>query len=233
MRKLINLSYLILLAGMIAMSCSKSTDEPLQQTPVVKGGSNADFLLTPEGNAELARITQKYLEVNPQYKNSEFVMPFFTSDGFAIARDIVIDCEVPGLPPGVCLIVGGELALFSAPYGPQDFWKVNPDGTTTVHMSSKEASAVYIDFESGEFYSGEGCHLTRNYTGEFVEEVIINPFTGEEVTIYYFDFENSPSAVTSHGNGKVQLEGTGPKSNLIIKSVSTSGGQYNTTLNFN
>lgn len=227
------MSLVALLAGFIIVSCSKSTDEPASAPLNVKSSSPVSYFQTPEGNAELAKMAQKIMEKTPAYKGSEFIIPLFTSEGFFLLKNLELDCDVDWLPPGWCLIIGGQAGMFFADYGPKDFWKENPDGTVSVHLSSKNGQGTHIDFGTNVWASGENFNVAINYTGELVEDTYIDYWTGEEVTYYYIDLANSPNAVMMHANGKVQVDGEGPVMNLVGKAVTTPGGQYNTTLNLN
>lgn len=230
MKKFLNLSLLAIIAGFIVVSCNKSSDENAAPS-IEKKSPSFSFLQSPEGNAEITKMLTNYMEKNPQLKGSEFIVPFFTSDGFGLFKNVVIDCDIPEFP-GWCFIVEGELAFFNAEYGPQDFWKVNPDGTISIHLNSQQASAVHFDIGTSTVSTGENCHLNMNYTGTWTEETVVFP-DGEEITFYFIDLENSPSAVSWHGNGKVQVDGSGPKKNLVAKVVMTPGGPISTTVNLN
>jgi len=227
MKRTLNLSIILLIAGFAITSCSKSTDEAVAPQ-AAKKNSFMSLLNTPEGNAAFAKAWTDKMGITPETKSTGFITPFFMYDGFGTTKDIVIEW-IDGFPT----FVSGEIGFFNAPYGPNDFWKDNGDGTVSVHLSSNQASATHFNMAPWEISFGENCHLTMNYTGELFSDSWTDPDTGEVYVWYWIDTSNSPCAIAWQANGKVRLNGEGPKKNLLAHVTASPGGQVNSFMNLN
>lgn len=216
MKRTFKLSMILLFAGIVMVSCNKSSDE-IATPDAMKGSDIAAFFQTPQGQIALDEFASEYKKNVPVTKGSEFITPFFSSAGF-----------------GVIDFATWEIGFFSDDYDENDFWRVNPDGTTSVHLASNTALGEYMNLTDGTYAYGMNSHLSINYTGLFTSFDIIDPVTGELIfTIYYFDTSYASSAYVMSGNGKVQVDGEGPKMNLKAKVLFTSSGQGQVTLSIN
>jgi len=83
---------------------------------------------------------------------------------------------IPSGPQGFVL-TEGEFPVFtafggfSAMGGPGDWIRINPDGSATLHINSKEANSEYTDLSNPimpKLYSGPG-QMHMHHTGELVE----------------------------------------------------------------
>lgn len=205
---------LIISAGSLVLALTVSS---CQKDQLVEAGPT---------NNKMSQAQQiaTYLAQLPKEKNmgngAIFVDPLFPSGGFGTFQDLVID-------PGTGTISSGEFASFSAPYGNNDFWRENPDGTISVHLVSNQATAEYENFGTGEAMSGDGnCNL--KYTGELITvQLPFPPF--DEIT--FLIPTSNHNALSVHGHANVTLDGLpGPKSKLGMKLVQTPGGQNHASI---
>jgi hypothetical protein len=116
-----------------------------------------------------------------------------------------------------------KIASYTAYVGEKDFFRENPDGTITMHLSSKNALAEYMEgnfmeFEPSKYLYGENAHLTVNLTGMLFEFEIFPGFV-----IRFLEPDNSKATVFQ-GNGKVGENGGAPWQLLTVKMLTTSTG---------
>jgi hypothetical protein len=218
MKNVIKSGLMLLAAGLMFTACEKSETQPATAPDNSAGNKMIDL-------EQIATyLHSEGLLTNAENGNGAvFMTPGFPGSGFFVLKDIVFDPSIPAL-------VDGEIGGFSADYGPNDFWRENPDGTVSVQLSSNAASASYTDFGTGESYSGTG-NMHMIYTGEVL--VLTVPFPPFEITLIVPGARN---AVSMTGTGKVTLNGEpGMEHNLSAKinNSASQGGQSNVTLEFN
>jgi hypothetical protein len=202
MRKIINHSFLLLMAGFIFTACQKSGIETQEQT---------SFFSFEENRNKVSDAIKNYFSQNNSNargssNGGQFIVPFFTGESQGVGK---FDFNTFSL----------ELASFTAELKGSDFYRKNPDGTVTVHVNSNAALAEYFAnlFDPEALYlSGNRGHLEVTYTGEVVEL-----FPGFSI----IDTQNPGRAYSFHGNGKVGENGTAPWKNLIARGVITPSGQ--------
>ena len=124
------------------------------------------------------------------------------------------------------------MTFFSTELDEDDFYRLNPDGSVSVHINSKNADAFYANIGEGTVAFGCGCNMTMNYSGAWV--ILTFEFDGVTYTFQFVDAGSNPSAVIWHGAGKVQFSGTGPKHNLVAHLTASQGWtNVNLQLNIN
>jgi hypothetical protein len=206
--------------GMMLMSCEKSQPLP---GGAASGDSQGDRLIevlkNPTANAEFAKAILPYVKVSSVAKGASFIMPLGTGDGFGVLKDLVVDTTGP-----VPVIVSGEIGNFDAPLDGNDYWRENPDGSVSIHVTSNTAHGEHFDFATGETYTGEKCHLSMNYTGYLMEICFPGGPNGELICFTVFDFSLGKNAVNWTGNGKVSLNGQARQ--LSAKVVLPQGGTH-------
>jgi hypothetical protein len=208
MKKIITTSLAFLMVCFLFISCQKSG---IEQEKSIEPATKTTFLSSPENRAAIANALKTYFGKNNSASRvssngAKFIVPFFTGESQGVAR---FDFSTFSL----------ELASFSADYSGSDFYRINPDGTISVHVNSNNALAEYYAdlFDPTALYLyGNLGHIEVTYTGEVVEL-----FPG----FYIIDTENSGRAYSFHGNGKVGENGTAPWNNLIAMGVITPTGQ--------
>lgn len=160
-----------------------------------------------------------FLAQSSEFKNNGngavIVEPLNEGVNFSIFRDMVID-------PMTFLPVSGQLGGFEAVYDQNDFWVMNPDGTTNITLTSNDCYEYYQDFGTGELYSGTG-HCNVNYTGQLTTIQI--PFPPFEI---YVMFLTTETAVSVHAQANVTLNGQpGPSKKFRMQAVTTPSGENN------
>ncbi len=193
----------------------------------------AENNLAPAAPSAERKMTIKDLQSNQQFitaykkmedafaaKNNgsraEFIAPFFTSSGFGLAKDVVIDWNT-------FTIVEGKFAFFSADHDGNDFYRRNNDGTISVHVTSNQAYAEHYDVASNQLHFTNNGHMGLNYTGEEVSIDITDENGNVIFTIHFIDQYANPNAVSMTGNGRVKLDGTGAAQNLVARMVANPG----------
>jgi hypothetical protein len=186
---------------------------------------------TPVVEKQLTKYEQiaAFIAQQPQLKSSMgngamFVEPISGGLSFGVINDLEFEID----DDGNFIITGGEIGVFDAAYGANDFWLEMPDGTIKVKLVSNQANGFHIDFGTGVEHSGTGnCNF--NFRGELV--TIEVPFPPFELT---FLLINDASAFSIHGHAKVTENGEpGPSKNLRLKWLMTPGGQGQTELSLN
>lgn len=145
-------------------------------------------------------------------RGAEFIPAFWTGDGFFLAKDLVFD-------PVTFNLISGEIAGFSDDLDADDFYRLNPDRTISVHMSSRTADGFYQNFASPDYYEGFACKLSINYTGPVFVITFPDGFT---LTLINIGVTN---AFSFHGSGTVLLNGTGTAKTLVSRFVGTTNGR--------
>jgi len=216
---------IIAIAGIMLNSCQKSTTDSV--TPA-NDNSNTSGILSQIKSGVFQRALGAYMQDQQEKGNlktgAEFIPVFTTNEGFGFIKDFV-----GGFDPvcGCFTITSGELAFISTELGENDFYRLNPDSTVSVHINSNDGSAVYFNIGDNTVAFGEGFNTTMNYTGNWVIETY--EWDGVTYTYQFIDKYNNPSAVSMHATGKVQFDGTGPKHNLVCHMTANPGW---TNLNF-
>jgi len=221
---------IIAIAGITLNSCEKSATEPVAP---VNDNSTRLNIISQIKSGVFQHVLGAYMQDQQEKGNlksgAEFIPAFYTNDGFGLIKDFV-----GGFDPdcGCFIITSGEIAFFNTELDKNDFYRLNPDGSVSVHISSNSADAFYGDFAAGTYAFGNGCNMTMNYTGTWV--IVTYEWEGETYTYQFVDTSNNPSAVVWHGAGKVQFDGTGPKHNLVAQLTANPGWtNVNIQLNIN
>ncbi len=207
MKNVIKSGLMLVAAGLMFTSCEKSENQPSTASAVNSGDKMIDLnqvanYLTAEG----------YLTATEDGNGSIFVAPGQNGSAFLIFKND----PVTGLAGG----------LFGADYGPNDFWRENPDGTVSVQLSSQTAELNY--FAGGDSYAGTG-NMHMIFTGELL--VINLPFPPFELRLV---IPGGRGAVDMMGVGKVTLDGLpGAEHNLRGQIKTSASGQSNNKLEFN
>ena len=210
---------IIAIAGITLNSCEKSTTEPVGQA---NDNSNTSGILSQTKSGVLQHALEAYLQDQHEKGNlksgAEFIPAFFTNGGFGFFKNIEFYFDEVC---GCFFVTSGEIAFFSTELDENDFYRLNPDGSVSVHITSNNADAFYGDIAAGAYAFGGGCNMTMNYTGNWV--IVTYEWEGETYSYQFVDTYGSPSAVVWHGAGKVQYDGTGPKHNLVAHLTANPG----------
>jgi len=203
--KKLTLLLVVLLTGLLITSCNKPSPEP-SNPPGDSKINNVSLLSDPEYRQALLNTLTTYASQNPATRGAEFLPVFYTPQGFGFFDETYT-----------------KLVTFSALPDENDFIRLNPDGTYTVHMVSDEAFSELVDYMSGEYYSGTGGQMIMNYSGP-VQLIPIPDGQGNIIGyIYYVIYPNDVSPATVwHGHGPVQLYGMGPEMNLVGKLTASA-----------
>lgn len=202
---------IIAIAGIMLNSCKKSATEPF----VPANDNSAQSTPSSQINSEvlqhaIAAYMQDQQEKGNLKSGAEFIPAFFTTDGFGFIKDadgyFDPDC-------GCFIITSGELAFFVTDLDENDFYRLNPDSTVSVHINSNNGIGMYANFGENTQAFGDGFNMTMDYRGGWVVETF--EFGGVTYTFNFVDYFSGPSATVWHGAGKVQFDGTGPEHNLV------------------
>lgn len=109
---------------------------------------------------ELQQLAQ-YMHQNNMGNGAVFVQPTYSGYGISIGKNLVFD-------PSTFTFTAGQFASFEGEYGTGDFWRVNPDGTVSVKLTTNSANASHLDIGTTEEYLGTG-HMNMSFTGNLVE----------------------------------------------------------------
>lgn len=199
-----SLAFVMLTISFIA--CQKSATAPAK---------NTNLSVTADQWKALARGVNAYYQSNVasgsagKANRAEFIVPFFS---FEVWGFIKID---PAFPDVMQIVfMGGQL-------GPRDFYRQNPDGTVSVHISLHNASAFYIpnaNDENSPVLFGSGGRYSSDYTGPVID-------FGNGFKI--IDLANLRNAAVT-GSCKVSETGDAPWKTLLLKFISNPGGQTQT-----
>jgi len=221
---------IIAIAGITLNSCEKSTTESVGQANDNSTLSNINskkyFEALPHAYAAFMQDQQ---ENGTLKTGAEFIPAIVSSDFFGFIKDAVISFD----PDCGCFVfTSGEFVFFNTELDGDDFYRLNPDGTVSVHINSKTASVFYSDIVAGTYAFGEGCNMSMNYTGALVTETY--EWDGETYTYQFVDKYSNPSAAAWNGTGKVQFDGVGSKHNLVAHLTANPGWtNVNMQLNIN
>jgi hypothetical protein len=208
---------IIAMAGITLNSCQKSESDLEPSAVDNQPQSNEHSRINNEVVKHAITAYMKDQQEKGNLKSgAQFIPAFFTSDGFGLGVDIVVDENFN--------FIGGEIAFFSTELDEDDFYRLNPDSTVSVHINSNTAAAQYIKFYpdfTSDLAWGENAHLTMNYTGAWL--IFTFEFEGVTYTFQFVDAGSEPNAVVWHGAGKVQFDGTGPKHNLLARLIANQG----------
>ncbi len=217
MKNLIKNGLMLVAAGVLFTACEKSETEPAVSSTASATQKTID--ITQVANY---LYQEGIISTADNGNGVTFVMPPQPGTGFFIAKDLVFDPTLPG-------IVSGQIGGFEADFGAGDYWRENPDGTTSVKISSNNASASYFDFGTGDEYLGSGS-MHMIYTAK--DTTVQVPFPPFELT---FLIAGARASINWQGTGKVTLDGQpGPEYNLRAKNSTSAsqGGQSTVTLEF-
>lgn len=199
MKKFISIIALSLTVSAIFVACEKEAD----QDPVAKTQNQEQVdLLTDIGLYFSQESNKKNGSGNGN--GSAFLVPSSTGANLGVFSN-------------------GEIALFGADYGPNDFWLQRPDGSVKLHLVSNTASGFLLSFATGDSYSGTGtCNF--NYAG-FLDTVAV-PFP--PFSLVRLSPVDSIQASSIHGQATVTLNGLpGPSKKLKMKILNNPGGGSN------
>lgn len=212
----------VIISALLFSSCEKQANEPGSPAAATSHTSLRN-MLTPELQSAIGRALNEYQQQN-QMRGAEFIPAFFTSNGFFLGKDLVFDFNT-------FQFISGEIAGFSSEIGNNDFFRVNPDSTVTVHLSSRTADGFYRDFESLDFYEGHACDMSVNYRGH-VLTFSFPDGNGGFITFYFINI-GVTNAYSFHGSGTVHFNGTGAAKTLVAKTVGTTSGRTSTDIKLN
>lgn len=102
----------------------------------------------------------------------------------------------------------GQIGIISSTFDQNDWLRLNNDGSCTIHFVDHNAFAVYIDLATGAFESGDGANLVMDFSG-----AVLN-WNGH----YYVNFLQPFSRYNFHGTGRVQPDGGGSLSTMVLHS---------------
>jgi hypothetical protein len=212
MRNVLRLTCLSFIVFFVFISCQKETVEPVESV------KEKSFLSSAENRAAIVKSLKAYVDENSSSiasangsgNGAKFIAPVIIGSGQGIFE---FDPET----------LDFKIASYTAFVGEKDFFRENPDGTITMHLSSKNALAEYMEgnfmeFEPSKYLYGENAHLTVNLTGTVFEFEIFPGFV-----IRFLEPDNSKATVFQ-GNGKVGENGGAPWQLLTVKMLTTSTG---------
>lgn len=218
---------IIAIASITLNSCEKSSTEnlaPVGNSSNISSISNQKYMeALPHA---LAAFMEKQSENGNLKSGAVFIPAFVTGDGFGMGRDIVIDFS-QGLP----MFISGELAFFNTELDGDDFYRLNPDGTVSVHIASNAARATYFNLGTMKIAEGVGAKMSMNYTGTLVVETF--EWDGVTYTFQFIKTDDSRNAILWNGTGKVQFDGIGRSYNLGVHLTANPGSQANASLRLN
>ena len=208
----------LVMSAILFTSCEKSENAPASPSPSVQQKiSMKDLTSHPQFIQAYKQMEESFRAKNPDAR-VEFIAPWFTNDGFGLSKDIVLDFSGP-FP----IFVSGQFAFFSTELDGNDYYRVNNDGTISVHVNSNRAYAEHYDIASSVVKYTESGHASMDFTGPVVSFDITDEFGNVIFTISFIDIGANPRAVSMHGNGQVRENGTGPKQNLVGRWVCNPG----------
>jgi len=209
---------IILLSIFIFSACNENISDPQNDV------SNDNKSLAKQPPAEFINIAHVLNGNNGQ--GSIFLEPTTYGYGVFIEKDLVF--ELVELFPGffINFVVGGQIAFFDAAFGPNDFWRQNPNGSLSVKLNSNQAYAGVYDFGTGEYYEGTG-HLNTKFTGS-VEEFCYDPCIPDPCGFEWCVTNLTPDPnINAHvGNGVANvIDSQGGSHQLRILFVKNPGGK--------
>lgn len=212
----VKIAMMLAVSAIVFTSCEKSENTLEPTAPTSERKMNIKELQSnPQFVAAYKKMEDAFLAKNPGSR-AEFIAPFFTSSGFGLVKDIVIDWNT-------FTLVEGKFAFFSADHDGNDFYRRNNDGTVSVHVTSNQAYAEHYDVATNALHFTNNGQMSLNYTGEEVSFDITDENGNVLFTIHFIDQYANPNAVSMTGNGRVKLDGTGAAQNLVARLVANPG----------
>ena len=207
----------VVIASLLFTSCEKSQDSVAGPGATPKRIDFSQLASNPRFVNMVRQMESSSAARNPNGQ-AGFIAPFFTSDGFGMAENIVIDTSNGGFA-----FVEGQFAFFQAEYDGNDFFRVNNDGTVSVHLNSDNAFLSHYDIASNVELTTNKGHLSMNYAGPAGSFDIFDPDGNFLFTIYFIDIFNNPRAVSFQGSGMVSAGGNSRKQRLVGTWVANPG----------
>jgi hypothetical protein len=214
----VKVAMLLTVSVMTLTSCEKAENNLAPAAP------SAERKMTMQELTSHPQFVQAYKQMEASFRAKnpdarvEFIAPWFSNEGFGLAQNVVLDFSGPWP-----VITSGQFASFGADLDGNDYYRINNDGTISVHISSNSAYVEHFDIASAVALYDESGNMTINYTGEYVSFDITDEFGNVIFTVNFIDIGSNPKAVSMHGNGKVQENGVGPKQNLVGRWVCNPG----------
>lgn len=212
----VKIAMMLAATAIIFTSCEKSENALAPSAPSAEKKVDIKAL---QSNKQFITAYKKMEDAFAAENNgsrAEFIAPFFTSSGFGLVKDIVIDWNT-------WTITEGKFAFFSADHDGNDFYRRNNDGTISVHVTSNQAYGEHYDVATAALHFTDNGHMNLNYTGEEVSFDITDEEGNVIFTIHFIDQMANPNAVVMSGNGRVKLDGTGAAQNLVARLVANPG----------
>ena len=210
---------IILLSISIFSACNEKTSDPVSV-------SNDHKSLAKQPPTEFVNIARALNGNDGQ--GSIFLEPTVSGYGVYAMKDLVF--ELVELFPGffINFVVGGQIAGIDAAFGPNDFWRQNPNGSLSVKLNSNQAYAGVYDFGTGEYYEGTG-HLNTKFTGS-VEEFCYDPCIPDPcdppIEWCFTNLTPDPKINAHVGNGVANvIDSQGGSHQLHINLVRNPGGK--------
>ena len=211
---------IIAIVGITLNSCQKSETD----SEMLTDDKSPQSITLSKYNSEviqhaLAAYMQDQQEKGNLKSGAQFIPAFWTPDGFGLGEDWVFDENWN--------LIGGEIAFFTTELDEDDFYRLNPDSTISVHINSNTAYAEYYKFNPDLTYDyawGQNANMTMNYTGGWV--IFTFEWEGVTYTFQFVDIGSEPNATVWHGAGKVQFDGIGPKHNLMAHLTASQGWEH-------
>jgi hypothetical protein len=209
MKSLYKFFGVILLSIFIFSACNENISDP--QT-----ASNDQKSLAKQMDKQKIQQIRQVMAANNLGQGAYFIEP--SPFGYSI---------------GVFKLSAG-VAFFTGYYGKGDFWRINPNGTVSVKLSTNQADAFFDDFNTGEFYSVTGTgHMNAKFTGTIEEYCFVND-EGEEFCFTFLIEDPNSNAWVVNGKAKVTLDGAGGDShNLDMFLNFNPGGPGKIDFTFN
>ena len=224
-------SVAIVLSVMMFISCQKSEEISPEVPSNARKFSLQEIVSNPQFVKAYQQMEAKF-RAESRNTGAQFIAPFFTSEGFGLGQNMVVDVVCDPLDPTWCYgnIVEGQMAFIYGQLGPKDLYRVNPDGTVTVRVNSNSANASHLDVLPNIEHTSSTAHLNMTYTGPVVSFDIYD-FDGNFLfTVNFIDwYANNRSAISFHGNGKVRVGNSGPFKTLVSRWVASPGFAHETS----
>jgi hypothetical protein len=205
MKRVFTISLAILFAGLYFLSCQKPATEPETSQSII-GENFVNPYLSAEQKAIMMDELSVYMNREDAARSIESISPLFVFDNIAVLTFISEDQR--------------KNATFTTELDGNDYFIDNSDGTVTIQINSNNAVSELTDLMTGNYYIGQKGHAMMDYTG-YVMIFPLDDYLPYFMYIFLPD-EYTPPAVW-HGNGKVQLNGTGPKKNLVAHLSADEG----------
>lgn len=210
MRTMLKSLFLFLAIFTLMISCTKTGHEKTNFPSSQAALASFDAKRPAIAEALMGYLIQNGT-ANVRQGTARFIVPFFTVDSWGVM-------ELDPVTNTYASVIFAATVLDK-----NDYYRLNNDGTVSVHISRKNALAQYYadSFSaSGLYLSSTEANYTANYTGPVVE--LIFP----DFVVKFIDLDNGvPRAMSLHGNAKLLNMGQGPLYTLIARVVQTPSGQ--------